>query len=108
MKKIKKLLLLPILLLMTSCKESRIYVSSIITNKYDYESMIMVSSGKAFVPIFNHHYIFQFNEVKPYDKSVSSEDYGKYEIGEEYTFRIDEKEKEYFFNDSIVVVEEEK
>jgi len=102
--KIKKLLLLPILLLMTSCKESHIYVSSIITNKYDYTTTTMIMSGKVLVPIFTHHYIFQFNEVKPYNKSVSSGDYSEYEIGDEYTFWIDEKEKEYFFESSYYTI----
>lgn len=103
--KLKKLLLLPILLLMTSCKESHIHVSSIITNKYDYETTTMIMSGTVLVPIFSHHYIFQFNEVKPYSKPVSSDDYNKFEVGDIYTFTIGEEEKSYFFDDSIVVVE---
>lgn len=102
----KKLLLLPILLLMTSCKETHIYVSSIITNKWDRQWVQIIRIGKITTTIPHHDYYFQFNEWKPYTKKVSSGDYEKFEVGEIYTFTINEKEKEFFFDDSIVVVEE--
>ena len=104
--KIKKLLLLPILLLMTSCKDSHIYVSSIITNKWDRTWVQVISTGKTTMTIPHHDYYFQFNEWKPYTKKVSSGDYNKYDVGDIYTFTICDKEKEYFFDDSIVVIEE--
>lgn len=103
--KIKKLLLLPMLLLMTSCKESHIYVSSIITNKWDTHCVQVIWTGKTNISIQHHHHYFQFNECKPYTKKVSSEDYEKFEIGDIYTFTISNNEKSYFFDDSIVVVE---
>lgn len=105
--KIKKLLLLPILLLMTSCtKDSHIYVSSLITNKWDRHWVQVVSTGKTTISIPHHDYYFQFNEWKPYTKKVNDGDYEKFDIGDIYTFTISEEEKEYFFEDSIVVVEE--
>ena len=103
--KIKKLLLLPILLLMTSCKASRIYVSSIITNKWDRHWSQIISTGKTTIIVPHHEFYFQFNEWKPYTKKVSLGDYEKFEIGDTYTFTISDSEKSYFFDDSIVVVE---
>ena len=105
--KIKKLLLLPILLLMTSCdKSSHIYVSSIITNKWDRSWVQLSHAGKVLITIPHHDYYFQFNEWKPYTKKVSDGDYEKFDVGDIYTFTISEEEKSYFFDDSIVVVEE--
>lgn len=103
--KMKKLLLLPILLLMASCEESHIYVSSIITDKWDRTWVQVISTGKTTMTIPHHDYYFQFNEWKPYTKKVSNRDYEKLEVGDIYTFAISEKEKEYFFDDSIVAVE---
>ena len=103
--KIKKLLLLSVLLLTTSCKESHIYVSSIITNKWDRHWVQVISTGKITVSIPHHDYYFQFNEWKPYTKKVRGEDYDKFDVGDIYTFTISEEEKSYFFDDSIVVVE---
>ena len=103
--RIKKLLLLHILLLITSCEDSHIYVSSIITHKWDRTWVQVISTGKTTMSIPHHDYYFQFNEWKPYTKKVSEEDYKKFEIGDTYTFTISEEEKSYFFDDSIVVVE---
>ena len=102
MKKIKLLILLPLMLLTSCSEDTGIYVTSKIVNKYNYQTTTMVMSGKVLVPIITHHYIFQFNEVKPYSKSVGSDNYDKYEIGDDYTFQISEKEKEYFFETSYV------
>lgn len=104
--RIKKLLLLPILFLMTSCKCSHIYVSSIITNKWDRYWVQVISTGKTTMTIPHHDYYFQFNEWKPYTKKVSGGDYEKFDVGDNYTFTIVDNEREYFFDDSIVVVEE--
>ena len=91
--KIKKLLLLPILLLMTSCKENHIYVSSIITNKWDRQWVQVIHTGKVTVSVPHHDYYFQFNEWKPYTKKVSSGDYEKFDVGDIYTFAISEEKK---------------
>ena len=104
--RIKKLLLLPILLFMTSCEERHIYVSSIITNKWDRQWVQVISTGKIIVSVPHHDYYFQFNEWKPYTKKVSGGDYEKFEVGDIYTFTISEEEKSYFFDDSIVAVDE--
>lgn len=104
--KIKKLLLLPTLLLMTSCKDSHIYVSSIITNKWDRTWVQVISTGSSVISIPHHDYYFQFNEWKPYTKKITEGDYDMFEVGDTYTFTISEEEKSYFFDDSIVVVEE--
>jgi hypothetical protein len=104
--KINKLLLLPILLLMTSCKNNRTYVSSIITNKYDRHRVQVIPTGKTTICIPQHDYYFQFNEWETYTKKVNSEDYKKFDVGDIYTFIINDKERKYFFEDSIVVVEE--
>ena len=105
MKKLSLMLLLPLMLL-TSCGSSHTYVSSIITNKWDRKWVQIVSTGKTTIHIPHHDYYFNFNEWKPYTKKVNQGDYDKYEIGDIYTFAIDEKEREYFFDESIVNVEE--
>ena len=106
MKKFKLLILLPLMLL-TSCSEKRTYVTSVITNKYDYTYNQVISNGKVTTVVIHHRYIFQFNEVKPYNKPVDNSTYEEYNVGDEYTFWIDEKEKEYFFPDSYETVETE-
>ena len=106
MKKLKLLLLLPLLSL-TACDDSHIYVSSIITNKWDRTWVQIVHTGKTTITIPHHDYYFNFNEWKPYTKKVSGGDYDKYDIGDTYTFAIDEREKSYFFDDSIVVVKDD-
>ena len=107
MKKLKILLMLPLLLL-TGCKEERIYVTSLITNKYDYVYNQVVHTGKTTVLVSHHRYVFQFNEIKPYSKSVSVADYNDYEVGDSYTFWISGKETQYFFEDSYDTIKVEK
>ena len=105
MKKLILLLVLPLLLLLTSCDNSHIYVSSIITNKWDRRWTQVINTGKTMMSIPHHDYYFQFNEWKPYTKKVSGGDYGDFDVGDIYTFTISDKEKEYFFDDSIVKVD---
>lgn len=106
MKALKKFLLLPLIVMMTACDDSHIYVSSVITNKWDRHWVQVISTGKTTISIPHHDYYFQFNEWKPYTKKVSGGDYDKFDVGDIYTFTISEEEREYFFEDSIVVVEE--
>ena len=105
MKAIKLLLLMPLLLL-ASCTTTHIYVTSPITNKYDYTFYQIIFTGTVTITVPNRRYIFQFNEWQPYTKAVSVAIYDEYEIGDEYTFQISAKEKDYFFNESIYEVEE--
>lgn len=102
MKKIIKLLGLLPLLLLSGCKEKNIYVSAEITQKYHYITIILAGPSNP-VPI--DHYDFIFNQAKPYRKEVSWTIYNQYEIGDIYTFCIDENEKEYFFENSIYIGE---
>ena len=106
MKKIFKLLGLLPLFMLTGCKNSHIYVSSIITNKWDRTWVQVISTGKTTISVPHHDYYFQFNEWKPYTKKVSGGDYDKFDVGDIYTFTISDNEKEYFFEDSIYTVEE--
>lgn len=107
MKRAIKLVLLMPLLLLASCSEEHIYVTSQITNKYHYTYYQVVSTGKTTITIPHKRYVFQFNDWQPYKKSVSVATYNEYEIGDEYTFLISSEEKKYFFNEHIYVVEEE-
>ena len=101
--KIKRLLpiLLPILLLMASCKENRIYVSSVIADKWYRQWVQVVIVGKVTTSIPRCNYYLQFNELKPYTKEVSYGDYEKFDVGDVYTFAIRESEKDCFFADNI-------
>ena len=101
MKKLKYLIAICCLALCSCNDNSGLYVSSTITHKSELHYSHLVKAGKAYVPIIHHYYYFHFNDLKPYKKSVVSGDYGKYEIGDVYTFQISEKEKEYFFTDNI-------
>lgn len=100
MKKVLTLLVLPLLLL-TSCNSSGIYVTSLITNKWDRHWTSIVRAGKTTIIIPHHDYYFQFNERKPYVKEVSGGDYDKFNVGDTYTFQISDNETEYFFEESI-------
>lgn len=104
----KKLLLFTILplLLLTSCGDSHLYVSSNITDKWDRQWVQVIHVNKTTWTIPHHDYYFQFNEWEPYTKKVNRSDWYKFEIGDTYTFAIDEKEKHYFFDDSIVTIRE--
>lgn len=105
MKKIKLLLILPLLLL-TGCKQKRICVTSNITNKWDRIWNQVITTGKITTVVPHHDYFFQFNEWKPYTKKVSYGDFTTYEVGDDYTFWIDDKETQYFFEESYYIVEE--
>lgn len=105
MKKFALILLLPIMLL-TSCGEGYTYVSSNITDKWDRTWTQTINTGKTIIHVPHHDYYFQFNEWKPYTKKVNQSDWNKFEIGDTYTFAISEKEREYFFDESIVSVED--
>lgn len=105
MKKLALMLLLPIMLL-TSCGESHLYVSSNITDKWDRQWTQVISNGKTTMAIPHHDYYFNFNEWEPYTKKVTQSDWNKFEVGDTYTFSISEKERKYFFNESIVNVED--
>lgn len=105
MKKLKLLLVLPLMLL-TACDDNHLYVSSNITDKWDRTWVQIISTGKTTISIPHHDYYFQFNEWKPYTKKVNQSDWNKFEVGDTYTFAISEKEKEYFFTESIVDVKD--
>lgn len=98
----KKILILACLLCLTSCSESHLVVSAEITTKYDYSYTQIISTGKTTISILNHKYIFIFNEVEPYRKTVDKPTYDEYEEGDIYSFIIDQEETKYFFKDSIV------
>ena len=101
MKKLKLLLALPLLLL-TACGGKELTVSSTITSKWDRKWIQTIYCGKVLTYVPHHTYYFDFEEVKPYTKQVNQTDWNNYEIGDKYTFTIKEKEKEYFFTESIV------
>ena len=103
MTKIKYLLLINCLLC-TACDEKHIYISSVITQKWNKQYFINVWAGTFMVAVPQQDYYFMFNEQKPYTKKISKEDYTTYEIGNTYTFEIDEKEQEYFFEESITII----
>ena len=105
MKKLKLLLALPLMLL-TSCNNSYLYVSSIITTKWDRHWVQVIRSGKATITVPHHDYYFQFNERKPYVKKVSGGDYDQFNVGDIYSFQISVRETEYFFEESIVRLKE--
>lgn len=98
----RKLLILACLLCLTSCNESRLVVSAEITTKYDYTYTQIINTGKSTINILHHKYIFIFNEVEPYRKTVNGQTYVEYEEGDIYSFIIDPKETKYFFEDSVV------
>lgn len=105
MNRIKLLALLPLILLTgCGCSKQRIYVTSMITNKYDYTYTQVVSTGKTTAVITHRRYVFQFNEIKPYNKPVDCSTYKQYNVGDEYTFWIDDTEKEYFYPDSYETI----
>lgn len=106
MKKILLVLVLSVLLISSCAKSAHIYVSSIITHKREHEWVQIVYANKVTISIPHHDYYFQFNEWKPYTKKVNESDYKKFDITDVYTFVIEAHEKEYFFSDSIVIVEE--
>ena len=101
-----KLLLLSILL-MTSCQQDYVCVSSTITHKWDRYWIQPIHTGQSIMYFPHYDYYFQFNELKPYTKKVLLSDYEKFEIGDIYTFTISEEEKECFFSDSIYEIQKE-
>ncbi len=106
MKKLLTTLLILPLLLLTSCNSTGIYVSSLITNKWDRRWSSIIRTGKTTIIVPHHDYYFQFNERKPYVKKVSGGDYDQFNIGDIYSFQISDNETEYFFEESIVRLNE--
>ena len=100
MKKFKLLLALPLMLL-TACEEKTLIVSSTITDKWETKWIQTVYCGKVLTYVPHHTYYFKFEEVQPYTKQVDQTDWNNYGVGDKYTFTIKEKEKGYFFTESI-------
>ena len=91
-RKLFKIHALILMLLTSSCKFYRYYVTSTIKGK-----------EIAYTTPYNQYY-FIFRERKEYKKRILFDDYNKYKIDDKYTFEITKNEQEYFYKENVQVL----